>query len=189
MATCKYHAYSCIASFSNPCTSLAPWIAAICTHSALLLPGFPPLQAQTYPCVHQRGLSPQLPTFLSLYLLLPSPSYLPFYLSQSPECRRWGPSLSSCCIPSPGLGVSGQGWRGQGEEELLGLCESSLSPSPLGKAITLPRLWFLTKVLQSRLSGFFFPPLSETPPDVWCIFPGYALLVLGCFVVIVACSH
>lgn len=38
-------------------------------------------QALTHPCILQRGLSPWLPTFLSLDPLLPSPSYTASYLS------------------------------------------------------------------------------------------------------------
>ena len=140
-------------------------------------------------------------TSLSLYPLLPSPSYIPSYLSQSQAATlgtdtgvpRRHPSLSSCCVPSPGMSVLAQGWRGQGEKQLLGLCESSLNPSPLhqrrqllyqglvfNQGFTITSLW---------ICFFFPPPLPETPPDVWCIFLGYALLFLGCFVVIVACSH
>lgn len=95
-------------------------------------------QALTYPRIPQRAPSPWLPTFLSLYPLLPLPSYVPSHLSQSQaptqgtdtEVPRCHPSLS-CCVPSPGVSVLGQGWRGQGEEELLGLCKSSWNPSPL----------------------------------------------------------
>lgn len=91
-------------------------------------------QALTYPFIPQRGPFPWLLTFLSLCPFLPSPSDIPSYLSQSwaaalsTDARvarhhpLHHPVLSSYCVPIPGVSILGQ---------LLGLCGSSLNPSPL----------------------------------------------------------
>lgn len=134
-----------------------------------------------------RGPSLRILTFLSLYPLLPSPSYLS--QSRAPTLGREAgvprrhPSLDSGCISSPGVSILGQGWRGQQRENLLGLRESGLNSSSLEKAITLTRLWFLTKVLQSYLSGcVLFPPLLHL--KLLLMFGAFFLGMRCCFGVV-----
>lgn len=157
------------------CTSLLPSVYVTCTHSA-------PRSFVSHPQPHHshEGPSPWFPTFPACVHSSP-------YVIQS-WCRAWAAGTPWCChltAPPAQECIFAAWWRADGTvtgDQTSLLCT--------GEGSALPRLWFLTKVLLSSLYGFTsISPPPPTPPAVWCIFPGYALLFLGCFVVIVACSH
>ena len=123
--------------------------------------------------------------------LLPSPSYKPSDRPQSwalccPGCRSSASLTALLLHPharSEGSGTGVEGAEGRGAAGAPWVKSKPLSSSP-EKAITLPRLWVLTKDLRSHLKGFclfFFPLLSL---QLLLMFGAFFLGMLCCFGVV-----
>lgn len=177
-----YPVCSCIAAFPNPCIS-----------QPSADPQHPCSPASPSPSSNSSMHSPKKTLSLTTHIPDPVPtpslvflhSLIPF-LEQGhhPGQTCWFPrhhsSLSSCSAPTQSENFGTGLWRAGGRVA-VGAAWVKSSPE---KTITLPRIGFLAKVLQSHLSGFAFVYSFSFPwNSSWCLvhFSWVCFVVFGLF--------